>query len=146
MFLPHPLVKFSIVECLRDREVAFSATDFQGLNFESRVWRAVSSHSSHHHQKVLLACIRALMWQKARFISFFNLFRITDQGQSALRLTQNLGQSQTHWLCCYLRTNLDLSRLLKQAFDFVWSIASRADVEPGSIASTFAYRDGIITP
>ena len=45
MFLPHPRVKFSIVGSLRDREVACS-------NFESCVWRTVSSH---HPQEVLLA-------------------------------------------------------------------------------------------
>ena len=55
LFLPHPLVKLSIVGILRDREVACSASDRQGLNFESCVWRAVSSHSSHHPQGVLLA-------------------------------------------------------------------------------------------
>ena len=55
IFLPHPLVKLSIVESLRDQEVAGSASDLQGLNFESCVWRAVSSHSSHHPQEVLLA-------------------------------------------------------------------------------------------
>ena len=55
MFLPHPLVKLSIVGGLRDREVACSASDRQGSNFESCVWRAVSTHSSHHPQEVLLA-------------------------------------------------------------------------------------------
>ena len=55
MFLPHPRVKVSIVGSLRDREVACSASDRQGSNFESCVWRTVSSHSSHHPQKVLLA-------------------------------------------------------------------------------------------
>ena len=30
-------------------------SDRQGPNFESCVWRAVPSHSSHHHQEVLLA-------------------------------------------------------------------------------------------
>ena len=55
MFLPHPLLKLSIVGSLRDREVAWSASDRQGSNFESCVWRAVSSHSSHHPQEVLLA-------------------------------------------------------------------------------------------
>ena len=40
---------------LRDREVACSASDRQGSNFESCVWRTVSSQSSHHPQKVLLA-------------------------------------------------------------------------------------------
>ena len=55
MFLPHPRVKVSIVGSLRDREVAYSASDRQGSNFESCVWRTVSSQSSHHPQEVLLA-------------------------------------------------------------------------------------------
>ena len=55
MFLPHPRVKVSIVGSLRDREVACSVSDRQGSNFESCVWRAVSSQSSHHPQEVLLA-------------------------------------------------------------------------------------------
>ena len=55
MFLPHPRVKVSIVGSLRDREVACSASDRQGTNFESCVWRTVSSQSSHHPQEVLLA-------------------------------------------------------------------------------------------
>ena len=55
LFLPHPRVKVSIVGSLRDREVACSASDRQGSNFESCVWRTVSSQSSHHPQEVLLA-------------------------------------------------------------------------------------------
>ena len=47
----HPL---SIVGSLRDREVACSASDRQSSNLESCVWGAVSSHSSHHPQEVLL--------------------------------------------------------------------------------------------
>ena len=50
LFLPHPRVKVSIVGSLRDREVACSASDRQGSNFESCVWR-----TSHHPQEVLLA-------------------------------------------------------------------------------------------
>ena len=42
------------MERLRDRQVASSALDRQGLNFESCVWKAMSPHSSHHPQKVLL--------------------------------------------------------------------------------------------
>ena len=53
MFLSHSLVKLSIAGSLGDREVACSASDLQGLNFESCVWRA--SHSSHQPQDVLLA-------------------------------------------------------------------------------------------
>ena len=44
-----------IVGSLRDLEVACSASDRQGPNFESCVWRTVSSQSSHHPQGVLLA-------------------------------------------------------------------------------------------
>ena len=55
MFLPHPRVELSIVGTLSDREVAYSASDRQGSNFESCVWRTVSSHSSHHPQEVFLA-------------------------------------------------------------------------------------------
>ena len=55
MFLPHPRVKVSTVGSLHDREVACSASDRQGSNFESCVWRTVSSQSSHHPQEVLLA-------------------------------------------------------------------------------------------
>ena len=55
LFLPHPRVKVSIVGSLRDREVACSVSDHQGSNFESCVWRTVSSQSSHHPQEVLLA-------------------------------------------------------------------------------------------
>ena len=55
LFLPHPRVKVSIVGSLRDREVACSASDRQGSNFESCVWRTVSSQSSHHPQEGLLA-------------------------------------------------------------------------------------------
>ena len=55
MFLPHPRVKVSIVGSLCDREVACSASDRQDSNFESCVWRKVSSQLSHHPQEVLLA-------------------------------------------------------------------------------------------
>ena len=51
-FLTHSV---SIVGSLRDRELACSASDRQGSNFESCVWRTVSSQSSHHPQEVLLA-------------------------------------------------------------------------------------------
>ena len=55
MFLPHPRVKVSIVGSLCDREIACSASDRQGSNFKSCVWRTVSYQSSHHPQEVLLA-------------------------------------------------------------------------------------------
>ena len=55
LFLPHPRVKVIIVGSLRGREVACSASDRQGSNLESCVWRTVSSQSSHHPQEVLLA-------------------------------------------------------------------------------------------
>ena len=58
MFLPHPRMKVNIVGSPRDREVACSASDRQGANFGSCVWRTVSSQSSHHPQEVLLAQLR----------------------------------------------------------------------------------------
>ena len=76
MFLPYLLVKHSIVGSIRDREVACSTSDLQGLNFEYCVWRAVSSHSSHHPQEVLLAQ--------------FSLY------------VQKSGQSRIHFICIYL--------------------------------------------
>ena len=42
MFLPHPRVKVSIVWSLRDREVACSASDRQGSNFESCEYNSFS--------------------------------------------------------------------------------------------------------
>ena len=48
-------MKVSIVWSLRDRKVACPAADRQGSNFESCVWKTVSSQSSHHPQEVLLA-------------------------------------------------------------------------------------------
>ena len=55
MFLPHPRVKVSIVGSLRDREDSVLGLRPPGLEFESCVWRTVSSQSSHHPQEVLLA-------------------------------------------------------------------------------------------
>ena len=56
MFLFCSLVKIQYCGGLRDREVACSAADRQGSNFESCVWRTVSSHLSHQpYQEVLLA-------------------------------------------------------------------------------------------
>ena len=53
MFPPH--TRGNIVGSIRDREVACSASDRQGSNFVSCVWRTVSSQSFHHPQEVLLA-------------------------------------------------------------------------------------------
>ena len=86
MFLPHPRVKVSIVGSLRDREVACSASDRQGSNFESCVWRTVSSQSSHHPQEVLLAQFSLYVHKGGlKPDSFFAL----------LALTSNLPKSST---------------------------------------------------
>ena len=54
MFFPNPRVKVSIVGSLRGslRGSTCSASDRQGSNFESCVWRTVSSQSSQHPQEV----------------------------------------------------------------------------------------------
>ena len=55
MFLPRSLAKIQYSGSICDREVACSAPDSKGSNFEFCVWRAVSSHSSHHPHDVHLA-------------------------------------------------------------------------------------------
>ena len=67
MFLPHPRVKVSIVGSLRDRDVACSASDRQGSNFESCVWRTVSSQSGSPGP---VQPICAQRWPKARSFHF----------------------------------------------------------------------------
>ena len=73
MFLLHSRVKVSIVGSLRDREVACSASDRQGSNFESCVWNTsvisiISLSSGGSPGPVQPIC--AQRWPKARFISF----------------------------------------------------------------------------
>ena len=78
LFLPHPRVKVSIVGSLRDREVAYSDSDRQGSNFESCVWRTVSSHSSHHPQEVLLAQFSLYVHKGGLKTDSFHLSHIHD--------------------------------------------------------------------
>ena len=73
-FLLHPRVKVSIVGSLRDRKVACSASDRQGSNFESCVWRRVSSQSSHHPQEVLLAQFSLYVHKSGLKPDSFHLF------------------------------------------------------------------------
>ena len=78
LFLPHPRVKVSIVGSLRDREVAYSASDRQGSNFESCVWRTVSSQSSHHPQEVLLAQFSLYVHKGGLKPDSFHFFCVTN--------------------------------------------------------------------
>ena len=78
MFLPHPRVKVSIVGSLRDREVACSASDRQGSNFESCVWRTVSSQSSHHPQEVLLAQFSLYVHKGGLKPDSFHFFQMSE--------------------------------------------------------------------
>ena len=79
MFLPHPIVKLSIVGSLRDREVACSASDRQGFEFkilclEGSVISLISPSSGGSPGPILPICTQKL--PKARFISF--LFQVAD--------------------------------------------------------------------
>ena len=99
MFLPHPRVKVSIVGSLRDREVACSASDRQGSNFESCVWRTVSSHSSDHPQEVLLAQFSLYVHKGGLKPDSFHLF-------SDLRYDFKISwQSLENWLTGYRKAN-----------------------------------------
>ena len=87
MPLLHPRVKVSIVGSLRDREVACSASDRQGSNFKSCVWRTVSSQSSHHPQEVLLAQFSLYVHKGGLKPDSFHLFHCHDRdGISVHRL------------------------------------------------------------
>ena len=91
LFLPHPRVKVSIVGSLRDREVACSASDRQGTNFESCVWRTVSSQSSHHPQEVLLAQLSLYVHKGGLMPNSFHFHFIFVSPRHARRL-------QTLWV------------------------------------------------
>ena len=125
MFLPHPRVKVSIVGSLRDREVACSASDRRGSNFESCVWRTVSSQSSHHPQEVLLAQFSLYVHKGGliHFISFYDVPRTEDVGLPT-QFGLNVGPASSpllvqcrsivydadptlihHWICCILCAN-----------------------------------------
>ena len=78
MFLPHPRVKLIIVRSLRDREVACSASDRQGANFESYVWRTVSFHSSDHPHEVLLAQFSLYVHKGGLNPDSFHLYLMID--------------------------------------------------------------------
>ena len=78
-------MRFSIVGSFRDQKVACSVSKRQSLNFDFCVWRAVSSHSSHHPQEVLLAQFSQYVYKSglkpnsfhfvvARFIMLINKY------------------------------------------------------------------------
>ena len=77
MFLLHPRVKVNIMGVLRDREVTCSASDRQGSNFESCVWRTVSSQSSHHPQEVLLAQFSLYVHKGGLKLDSFHLYVVS---------------------------------------------------------------------
>ena len=90
MFLPHPRVKVSIVGSLRDREVACSASDRQGSNFESCVWRTVSSQSSHLPQEVLLAQFSLYVHKGGLKPDSFHFHFLNRKGTSFSSLLQTI--------------------------------------------------------
>ena len=110
MFLPHPRVKVSIVGSLRDREVACSASDRQGSNFESCVWRTVSSQSSHHPQEVLLA----------QFSLYVHKGGLKPDSFHFHRPISLLSIQSTIYLAIHIPTTLDVGLpLFRNKFDIV---------------------------
>ena len=88
------------------QEVACSASDRQGLNFEFCVWRAVSSHSSHHPQEVLQAHWRLPTGHTTlrRWINVIDVDATSQQRHVPSELLISLiYRSKTfHWLSHYL--------------------------------------------
>ena len=98
LFLPHPRVKVSIVGSLRDREVACSASDRQGSNFESCVWRTVSSQSSHHPQEVLLAQFSLYVHKGGlKPESFHFIFTYSENTKHLYNICTMLDQRRRRW-------------------------------------------------
>ena len=106
MFLPHPRVKVSIVGSLRDREVACSASDRQGSNFASCVWRTASSQSSHHPQEVLLAQFSlyvhkgGLKPDSFHFIYVLSKHKIFNQYWFDVRPVSDQLEANIMWIFC----------------------------------------------
>ena len=63
---------------LRDLEVACSTSDRQGSNYESCVWRTVSSQSSHHPEEVLLAQFSLYVHKGGLKPDYFHFISISD--------------------------------------------------------------------
>ena len=107
LFLPHPRVKVNIVGSLRDREVACSASDRQGSNFESCVWRTVSSQSSHHPQEVLLAQFSLYVHKGGLKPDSFHFILIHSTHHNTLHTTlhiQHITHIATHTSHCIHNT------------------------------------------
>ena len=99
MFLPHPRVKVSIVGSLRGREVACSASDRQGSNFESCVWRTVSSQSSHHPQDILLAQFSIYVQKGGLKPDSFHLYYFMQCWTNVENVVPTLYKCYTNVLC-----------------------------------------------
>ena len=78
---------------LCDREVACSASERQGSNFEYCDWRAVSSH---HHQKVLPPSLVYVCTKVSLFISFYFPTISYDYTQRELSIVQKPQRMNTH--------------------------------------------------
>ena len=107
LFLPHPRVKVSIVGSLRDREVACSASDRQGSNFESCVWRTVSSQSSHHPQEVLLAQFSLYVHKGGLKPDSFHFSQFRDRWKSEIR-TNNFSSPNASRVSYYVQQHCAL--------------------------------------
>ena len=92
----HKHRKVSIVGSLRDREVACSASDRQGSNFESCVWRTVSSQSSHHPQEVLLAQFSLYVHKGGLKPDSFHFIFYIEKYHSGLRASEVVSVDSFH--------------------------------------------------
>ena len=111
MFLPYPRVKVNIVGSLRDRKVACSASDRQGSNFESCVWRTVSSHRP---QEVLLARFSlyvhkgGLKSDSFHFIALFCIIAIEKHIARILHFQKRLFDKVHKKVCSWDKANRHL--------------------------------------
>ena len=149
MFLPHPRVKVSIAGSLRDREVACSASDRQGSNFESCVWRTVSSQSSHHPQEVLLAQFSLYMHKgglKPDSFIFFpsHIIRLRRAGLACL-VSHHCLLSSYHNASSSTETN-NIFTLSLVSISCVWSTSCMWLFIHLKIEMTISFHNGLCCP
>ena len=115
----------SIVGSLRDREVACSASDRQGSNFESCVWRTVSSQSSHHPQEVLLAQFSLYVHKGGLKPDSFHLYELSIP-MCPKKCGLHYRKLLFHWLLCKLvrpRNKISSKTLKLVVIDtFIWCL------------------------
>ena len=100
--------RLNIVGSLRDQQIRCSASAHKGSNLESSVWKAVSSHSSHHPQEALLTRsavdVGTILCPHWVNVSYFDIYRLFDVGPPSATLVQHKANIEIFSLYFTIRT------------------------------------------